>query len=144
MKSKLLHDRNGERTFALVFASGDDPVASLPEFARAENVTAAHLTGIGTFSRVTLGFFDPEKKDYQPIRLDEQVEVVSLIGNLSLWDGKPRLHAHVTLGRRDGTALAGHLLEARVRPTLELIVVALPATLERAQDNATGLMLLRP
>jgi predicted DNA-binding protein with PD1-like motif len=144
MRAKLLHDGNGERTFALVFDPGENPVTALPEFARTEKIAAARVSGIGGFSRVILGYFDMARKEYLPVPVEEQVEVVAFLGNLSLFEGKPRLHAHVTIGRRDGAAMAGHLLEARVQPTLELMLVALPATLERGRDKGTGLPLLKP
>jgi predicted DNA-binding protein with PD1-like motif len=74
----------------------------------------------------------------------EQVELLSLVGNVALANGEPKIHAHVVVGRRDGTALGGHLLDARVRPTLELVLVETPATLRRVVDTATGLPLLDP
>lgn len=143
MKSKLLHDRSGERTFALVFDSGDDPNALLLDFARRERLRAGRITGLGGFSRVTLGYFEMDRKDYKPIAVNEQVEVVSFIGNVSLYEGEPRLHIHVTIGRSDGSSMSGHLLDARVQPTLELMVVDSPSMLERAKDQRTNLPLLK-
>jgi predicted DNA-binding protein with PD1-like motif len=61
---------------------------------------------------------------------------------VALADGEPKIHAHVVVGRRDGTALGGHLLDARVRPTLEVVLVETPATLRRTIDKTTGLPLL--
>ncbi len=144
MKHKLLHDRDGERTFVLVFDTGDDVTNILLDFAKRERLRASRITGLGGFSRVTIAFFEIEEKDYRPIPVNEQVEVVSLIGNIALYQGEPRLHMHVCLGRADGSAMAGHLLEARVRPTLELMIVDSPAQLERTQDDRTGLPLLAP
>lgn len=139
MRSKLLHDNNGERTFALVFDEGDDVTTVLLEFARRQRLRASRIMGLGTFSRVTLGYFEPANKEYKRIAVEQQVEVVSLVGNISMYQGQPRVHMHVTIGLSDGRALAGHLLEARVRPTLELIVVDSPNTMERTMDETTGL-----
>src|SRR5512142_3201703 len=111
MKFKLLHDRDGERTFALVLDPGENPVTVLTDFARVQRITAARVSGLGTFSRVTLGYFDVKKKNYKPIRVEQQVEVVSLVGNISVVNGEARVHAHVTIGRSTGASLAGHLLE---------------------------------
>ena len=117
---------------------------NLQRFAEAERLTAAQITGIGAFSDAELRYFDWERKEYLPIPVKEQVEVASLLGDVAVSpDGKPALHVHLVLGRRDGTALAGHLAEARVRPTLELIVTESPAHLRKALDPESGLALIR-
>ena len=141
MKSKLLHD-GGEKTFVLVFDTGDEVVAGLLDFAK-EHKLAASMTAIGAFERVTLGFFESERKDYKKIHINEQVEVMSLIGNIALDEsGQPKVHAHVVVGRRDGTAHGGHLLEAYVRPTLEVILVESPEPLHRKMNAEVGLPLI--
>jgi hypothetical protein len=92
---------------------------------------------------VVLGYFDWTSKEYQRIPIQEQVEVLALVGDIGVADGEPRLHAHVVVGKRDGTAHGGHLLEAHVRPTLEVVIVESPAHLERRFDAKTGLSLIR-
>ena len=104
MKSKLIQDGQ-EKTFALVFDTGEEVVAGLLQFAKDYNLSGAHLTAIGAFERVTLGFFDVAKKDYKKIAIQEQVELMSLVGNIAQDDkGDPKLHAHVVVGKSDGTA----------------------------------------
>lgn len=144
MDVKLLHEANGLRTFAVIFSTGDEPVSGLERFAGDHGVTAAQVTAIGAFSRATVGYFDWQRKDYQRIGIDEQVEVLTLAGNIAVKDGgrNPALHLHVVLGRRDGSACGGHLLEASVRPTLEVIVIESAAHLRRRTDPETGLALL--
>ena len=142
MKSKLLHDENGLKTFVLVFDKDDEVKESLLRFANENGLRGAQVAGIGAFSEVTLGFFDRKKKSYQEIPVKEQVEVLSFAGNIAGKDGKPMLHAHVVIGKRDGTAHGGHFLKARVWPTLELIVTETPAHLRRLKDNETGLPLI--
>jgi uncharacterized protein len=141
MKEKLLHEQ-GEKTFALVFDPGDEVVGGLTRFAERQRLSASHLTAIGAFSEVELGYFDRERKAYTRIPVREQVEVLSLIGDVALKDGTPTLHAHVVVGRADGTTLGGHLLGARVWPTLEVILVESPAYLRKRHDPATGLALI--
>ena len=111
-------------------------------FAREYRLDAASFTGIGAFQSVTLGYFEIEKRDYKRIPVNEQVEVVSLVGNVALGDAGPKLHAHVVVGRKDGSALGGHLIDARVRPTLEIVLVETPAHLRRRSDPTTGLALI--
>ena len=129
-------------TYVLVFDKGDEVMESLDRFASEHQLTAGHFTAIGAFSDVTLGFLDPETKEYEPIRIDEQVEALSLVGDISLEDGDPRVHAHVVVGKRDGQAYGGHLLEAHVWPTLEVVLTESPAHLRRRIDPETGLPLI--
>ena len=70
------------------------------------------------------------------------MELLSLIGDIALRDGEPQVHAHVVLGRRDGTTLGGHLMEAKVRPTLEVILSESPAHLRRTVHDESGLPLI--
>jgi predicted DNA-binding protein with PD1-like motif len=140
MKTKILNEQ--PRTVALVFDEGEEVAEGLLRFAQEENLTAARFTGIGALSRAVLGFFDLEKRDYQHIEIDEQVEVLSLIGNFALHGAQKKIHAHIVLGKSDATAHGGHLLKGWVRPTLELIVIESPSWLRREIDKKTGLPLL--
>lgn len=142
MRSKLLLER-GEKTFALVFDTGDEAMAGLVGFAKEQGLAASHFTGLGAFQRATLGYYDLDRKDYHQIPIEEQVEVLSLVGDITLDGDHPKVHAHVVVGRRDGTALGGHLLEAHVRPTLEVVVVETPAHLQRQFNPDVGLALIK-
>jgi uncharacterized protein len=142
MEAKLIHEDGGEKTFVLVFDTGDEVVGGLTGFAKENGLDAASLTAIGAFSGATLGYFDIERKEYEKIPVEEQVEVPSLVGDVALNRGEPELHAHVVLGRRDGTTHGGHLLEARVRPTLEVVLVESPEHLKKRTDEETGLALI--
>ena len=142
MKIRQLDDAGGSRTFVLVCDRGDDPVEALTDAAKRYDLRAASLTGIGAFAGVTLGFFDHARRDYRRRVIREQVEVVSLIGNIALDRGEPRVHAHIVVARSDGGALGGHLLGGSVEPTLEVTLVEAPATLQRKTDPSTGLALI--
>ncbi len=144
MQAKQLHEENGQKTFALVFDTGDEFMEKLTGFAGENGLSAASLTALGAFSDVTLGYFDMDQKEYDRIPVEEQVEVLSLVGTIApKEDGGPQVHAHVVVGRSDGTTRGGHLLEARVRPTLEVIVTESPAHLVRKTDEETGLPLIQ-
>lgn len=142
MRAKLIHD-GPQRTFAVVLDKGDEAVETLTTFAKEQNLGASQITGLGAFSDVVLGFFDWEKKDYERIPIEEQVEVVALIGDVALGKQGPKLHVHVVVAKADGTAHGGHLLEAHVRPTLEVVMTESPAHLHREPDAETGLALIR-
>jgi len=121
---------------------GDEVIESLKRFASEHKVGFAELSAIGTFRRVTLGYFDVTANVYRHQTVEEQVEVLSLSGNISRGeDGEPVVHLHVTVGRSDYHTLGGHLVEATVNPTLEVVVTTIPATVHRRRDPATGLMM---
>ena len=137
MKSKKF-----ESETVLVFETGDEVISTLTNFAKEHRITAAHFTAIGAFSDTGIGYFDWQRKDYVNNPVNEQVEVVSLIGDITLADGKPKVHAHVVLGRSTGAAMGGHLLEAHVRPTLELVLQNSAQQLKRKFDPQSGLALI--
>lgn len=142
MKSKLLTEQK-EKTYAIIFETGDEVKKGLEEFAKSHNLTASTFKAIGAFERATLGYFEIETKEYEKIPINEQVEVLSLIGDVALDEnGKPQIHAHCVVGKRDGTAHGGHLLEAFVRPTLEVILTETPASLKKTYRKEFGIALI--
>jgi len=141
MKAKTLNEAP-ERTIALIFDKDDDVVPLLQQFAKAQGLNASRFSAIGALSGVVLGYFDWERKDYLRIPVDEQVEVLSLNGDIALDGDEPKVHAHAVLGRRDGSTVGGHLLEATVRPTLEVLLVESPGYLRKTCDRETGLALI--
>jgi predicted DNA-binding protein with PD1-like motif len=143
MRIKLIHEEKGQRTFAVILEAGDEAMSCLGAFAARERIGGAQVTAIGAFKSGQLAFFDWDLKEYRPIPVEDQTEVASLIGDIAVGpDGKPSVHVHAVLGRRDGTALAGHLLEGHVRPTLEIVVTESPAHLCKVKDAETGLALI--
>ena len=142
MKSKLLLDAAGERQWVLIFDPGDEAVTELKKFAAAEKLSAAHFTGIGAFAGVRVGWFDLPTQQYLPIEINEQVELVSLIGDVAQSEGKPAVHAHVCVAKRDGSAHGGHLLRATVQPTLELVLTESPAHLRKRFRPEYGIALI--
>ena len=144
MKSKLLNDDRGEKTFALIFDKDDEVMAGLKAFAKEAGLGGAHFTAIGAFSEATLGYFERDRKEYKKIPIREQVEVLSLVGDVALKDGEPEVHAHVVVGTSEGAARGGHVLAAKVWPTLEVILTESPRHLRKVHDAETGLALIDP
>jgi uncharacterized protein len=142
MKAREL-SHNRHRIFVLVFAMGDEVSSGILAFAREQNITAAHFTGIGALKHLRIGYWDWQRKDYIGIDIDDQVEVLTMAGNIAQGpDGAPKVHAHLVVGKADGSAYGGHLIEAFVRPTLEIVLTEVPAELRRTIDPDTGLALL--
>ena len=145
MQHKCLHESGGQRTYVVVLETGDEVMDCMHRFVTEERIFTAQMTAIGAFSDLVLLYFDWQKKDYLRIPVREQVEVASLLGDVAQTpSGEPALHIHLVVGKRDGTAMAGHLGEAHVRPTLEVIVTESPAHLRKQKDPETGLALIRP
>jgi uncharacterized protein len=144
VKSVLLDQRDGLRTYAVILSTGDEAASALAEFAREQRLGGSHFTAIGAASRVVVAYFDWASKQYQHIRIDEQVEVLSLVGDIALDQGQPKVHAHVVVGKSDGSAHGGHLIEGHVRPTLEIVVTESPRHLHKRFDPESGLALIDP
>ena len=141
MKYKLINE-SGEKAFALIFEKGDEVITVLRTFATEQQLLASHFTAIGALRDVVLGFFDRDKKEYKRIPISEHVEVLSLTGDITMQDHMPQIHAHVVVGKSDGSAYGGHLLEGHVFPTAELILLESPKYLECWFDLETGLALI--
>lgn len=144
MKVEILSKGSQETTYAVIFGKGDEVLAGLTEFAEEHHLGASRITGIGAIQSATLGWLDPQHKMYRPIRIDHQVEVLSLLGDIALFHGKPVVHAHMVVGFPDGTAHGGHLLEAHVWPTLEVIVTEYPNAMHKKMDPGSGMTLIDP
>jgi predicted DNA-binding protein with PD1-like motif len=144
MKQKLLDESGGQRTFAVVLDTGDEVLGCLTSFVNEHRIGAAQITAIGAFSEVVLKYFDWESKQYEDNKVNEQVEVASLLGDVATApSGEAAIHIHVVVGKRDGSAMAGHLGTARVRPTLEILLEESPAHLQKRSDPQSGLALIR-
>ncbi len=145
MRHHLIDETNGRRTFVVTLEIGEEVVSTITELARQLSLGSSSMTGIGAFQQVRLGWLDWERSDFRENVVDEQVELLSLVGNIAeSEEGEPVLHAHVVVARYDATTRGGHLVEAIVRPTLELVIVESPEHLQRRHDEKTGLVLLKP
>lgn len=143
MKAMRLAD-SAPRIHLLVLEPGEDPMAELARFSRAEGIRAGWLSAIGAFRDAVVAWYDVEHGRYERIAVDEQVEVLSMQGNVAAGEDGPVVHAHVVLGRRSGAAIGGHLVAAHVRPTLELLLIEGAEELRRRRQPSTGLALLDP
>jgi predicted DNA-binding protein with PD1-like motif len=145
MKSRILTETDDGKVWLLVLESGEEVKKTLEAFAAAQAVEAASFIALGAFQRAKIGYFQWDRKSYREIPVEEQVEVITLAGDIVRGEnGKPSLHAHTVLGREDGSTRGGHLLEGIVRPTLEVTLTQSPAHLVRRQHPELGLALIEP
>ena len=144
MKVRLLAENGGVKSYAIILAKGDEVMSGLTDFARQNKVASASFTAIGAFSRATVAWFDDARKEFRLIPIRQQVELVSMIGDIALVNDQPAVHTHVALASSDGTVRGGHVINAFVFPTLELFMTVYPTALHKQLDDATGLKLIDP
>ena len=117
-------------------------IGTIRDFAEDQGIRGGRFAALGAVERATIAYWNRETKEYEKRTIDEQWEVLSLTGNIALADGETKIHAHVTLGRRDLSAIGGHLMSAVVYPTLELHLAIYGTTLVREIDEETKLPLI--
>jgi uncharacterized protein len=145
LRGKLMEGGEGQtRSYAVTLGKGDEIMSGMTAFARRERLQAAHFTAIGAIERGLFGWFDKEVKAYRNLPVNDQAEVVSLVGDVGLVNGAPAVHIHAVVILADGTARGGHLLQANVWPTLEVFLTDYPAPLLKELDAATDLYLFQP
>jgi predicted DNA-binding protein with PD1-like motif len=133
--------RFGDR-YQLRFESGEKVAETLTAWLKQREMGYATMTGLGAVSRATVSYWNAKKKKYETHTLKEQLEVVSLIGNVTIKDGAPFTHIHVGLGRRDLLIVGGHFNDATVHPTLEISLQPEPASVHRILDESCGLYVM--
>ena len=144
MQVQLLSRGEQTKDYAVIFGKGDEALSGLLEFAEKYHITSAHFTAIGALNGATLGWFDPRRKMYKKIPVHGQVEVIGMSGDIALYQGKPVVHTHMIVGTSDGTTRGGHVLEAYVFPTLEVMVTVDPIAMQKRFDPETDLTLIDP
>jgi uncharacterized protein len=144
MKVRLLNPGEATKQYVVIFYQGDEAFSGLLEFAEQYHVRSAHFTAIGAVNGATLGWFDPQRKMYKKIPVNGQHELIGMSGDIALYQGKPVVHTHMVLGSPDGTTFGGHVLDANVSPTLEVMVTDDPVTMQKRFDPTTDLTLIDP
>jgi predicted DNA-binding protein with PD1-like motif len=144
MRAKLVKDTPEEKVYAVIFRKGDEALSGLTDFAIQNKIEDAHFTAIGAVSGATLAWLDLSKKMYRRIPVNEQVEVLSLIGDVATFNGKPIVHMHAVVGKSDGGTMGGHVFELNVNPTLEVMMTVNTTSLKKRADEASGMKVIDP
>jgi predicted DNA-binding protein with PD1-like motif len=142
MNYKLIND-DKQKTYAVILESGEEAMEQLLAFAKSLNLSASQFSAIGAFSDTTVGFFDFSIKDYKKNRFNQQMEVVSLVGDVTMYKNEYKVHGHVVLANEKGNAFGGHLVKGIVHPTLEIILNESPLYLKREMDERSGIPLIK-
>lgn len=112
---------------------------ALTAFCRAQGIRSGSISGIGAIRKMTLRFFDPATKEYVDRVFAEQMEIANLTGNISTLNGETYLHLHIIAGRRDYSAVAGHLLSATLSGAGEFVVEDFGTEIIRVHSPELGL-----
>ncbi|HEY4326499.1 MAG TPA: PPC domain-containing DNA-binding protein [Mucilaginibacter sp.] len=144
VKVKLISADGPTKTYELVFAKGDEVMSGLKEFAVKYHVTSAHFNAIGDANSVKFGWYDISKKMFKVMHLNEFAEITSLAGDITIYNGNPVVHAHISMATQDGLVHGGHLFEAFISPTLQLVMTVEPESLFKKMDPETGILVIDP
>jgi predicted DNA-binding protein with PD1-like motif len=144
MQVKQVKNTPDEKVYAVIFHNGDEALSGLTDFAIQNKIEDAHFTAIGAISSATLAWLDLSKKIYHRIPVTEQSEVLSMIGDVATFNGKPIVHMHAVLGKSDGSTIGGHVFELNVNPTLEVFVTVNTTALRKKPDDTSGMKLIDP
>ncbi len=120
---------------------GAEIVGQIMDLAKREGIETGVLTAIGALKRAELAYYDQASQEYRTIVVKEPVELASCLGNISLREGQPFVHAHAVLADREGRAMGGHLLMGEVYAAELCLQELLGHPLAREHDPATGLYL---
>ncbi len=140
MEKQYSFAQDGDR-FVLSINNHEEIVDALAAFCKDQGILCGEVSGLGAVNTATLRFLDPATKKYVDKTFEEQMEISSLVGNISEKDGEVYLHVHVNLGRSDYSVVGGHLLCATINGACELIVSRFRCTAGRRPDEETGLNL---
>lgn len=131
--------RQVDGTYIVSIEDKSPILETLTDFVVTQKIKAGSISGIGATNEATLRFFDPTTKKYVDKKFSEQMEITNLTGNISEVDGKPRLHMHVTLGKSDYTALAGHLQNSKIRGAGEFFIKPINSKIIKTKNEEVGL-----
>ena len=129
------------RNFLVRVEHDSDLIHFITELAEKEKIVIATITAVGALKQGKLGFYNQERHEYQKIRIDHPHEIACCVGNISIKDGRPFVHAHAVLADKNGNTKAGHLLEGTVFAAEVHLGELKEAELERKYDKVTGLSL---
>ncbi len=144
MKYRLVNTNGKVKTYIVALFRGDDILSGLTEFAEKENIKFAQFNAVGAISSGRLGSYDRDKQMYHVFPVKQQAEIVSFLGNIATYNGKPVVHVHMSVSQTDGNMRGGHLFHGIVWPTLELMVTAYPEGVYKKKEDDTGFVLTDP
>ena len=131
------------QTIALRVQRGEDILEAIKTMAIKEDIRLGSVTGIGACDYVRLGFFQLKTQEYTETLFEEDLELTSIVGNITCKDGAYYGHFHGNFAKADSSVIGGHLVEARVSVTGEIMIQVIDGQVERQMDSETGVNLFK-
>ena len=128
----------GEKIFVSL-QTGDLINKTLMEIAVKENISNAWINGIGAIDSVEVGYMDVVNKKYQKRNFNDNYELISLIGNITIKDGVPFVHTHITFSDTEYKVFGGHLFDAKITATGEIILTVADSNIDRQFNENVGI-----
>ena len=121
---------------------GADLLEELTELCANRGIKLGRVEAIGAVQKACIGYYHQKKREYEFLTFDRTLEILNLTGNISIKDGSPIVHAHITLSDHSGAAYGGHLAPGTIVFACECIIEAYDGPVfEREFDEETGLPL---
>ena len=131
------------KQYVIRLEKGEEIVSSIKDLCVKENIKLGSLSGIGAVNKVTAGLFKTGEKKYVSRTYEEDMEIVSLGGNVSRMNGETYLHFHISVANEAGEVRGGHLTEAYISATGELVLTEIEGTVDREYSGGIGLNLFK-
>lgn len=128
--------------WVIVLKKGEKLIEKLKEFLEKENIKSGYLSGIGAVSSVELAHYNLQEKRYTTKKFDEPLEIVSLLGNVAMKEEEKIIHCHIAVGTNKMNLYGGHLIEASVAATCEIVFNEFEVPVNKKKDPNTGLNLI--
>ncbi len=133
------------RTYIGRLPQGADLLESITKICKEENIKIGKITAIGAVKKAVIAFYNQVEKKYDNLELDQEMEMINCIGNVSVLNGQPFVHCHISLADKQGRCFGGHLMVGTEVFVCELIIEEFEGEpLERVYDEQTGLSLWHP
>ncbi len=131
-----------ENKYIVRIDAGEEIITSLKQICQKFEIKLGKVSGIGATNNVTVGLFEPDKKKYYSTKLEEDFEILAITGNITTMNDEVYLHCHISLANKQHKSFGGHLNEAIVSATCEIIIEHYDGVVERVFDEKSKLNLL--
>lgn len=135
----ILHDKN---KYVLKVGVGEDVMDELKMFCKEQRIEAASFFAIGAAKEINIAWYDIHKKEYVQKAIQQELEIISLLGNVAVGNGEVIVHAHGSFSDKDMRLTAGHVNKMIVGGACEIVLEKIEGKIEKAHDNETGLKLM--
>ena len=129
--------------YIIRFDKGEELISGLIEFCQAKKIKAGFFIALGATSQVVLSYYHLDKKEYQEKKIDEDLEIVSLSGNVAEMEGKIIIHSHGIFADSQMRTYGGHLNKLVVSGTGEVLLDVFQGKIERQYSQEIGLNLMK-